>query len=93
MRPLPQPAARARARGGERQREEGVARGAGIRAPPAPPQPALPHHQAADLGTLLEMYRAWGSALLPGASFPVVVDQLEAVGKTHALKLEMREVR
>lgn len=39
------------------------------------------------------MYRAWGAALLPGASFPVVVDQLEALGKTHGLKLEMREVR
>ena len=39
------------------------------------------------------MYAEWAARLAPGLPFPLVLDQLEALGKTASLKVEMRELR
>jgi len=49
--------------------------------------------EGADLARLVDLYAAWGRRLAPGLAFPALLDSLEALGRTGAVKLELRELR
>ena len=46
-----------------------------------------------DLARLVDLYAAWGRRLAPALAFPALLDSLEALGRTGAVKLELRELR
>lgn len=46
-----------------------------------------------DLARLVDLYAAWGRRLAPALAFPALLDSLEALGRTGAVKLELRDLR
>lgn len=45
--------------------------------------------QASDLRKLLEMYAGWQEKILPHVSFDDFIDEMESMGKSYVLKVEL----
>ncbi|KAK9813465.1 hypothetical protein WJX73_000444 [Symbiochloris irregularis] len=50
-------------------------------------------HEASDLQKLLEMYAGWQKRIFPHVSFDDFIDEMESLGKSYVLKVEMRDLR